>query len=68
MTSGINKRVDRETEDKGDCRRSESGGGTTHLALLGLSSPTPSEPIGALTLSKVLSNLPRSSQVSENTS
>jgi hypothetical protein len=35
MTSGINKRVARELEGKGDRRRNESGG-TTHLAIISL--------------------------------
>jgi hypothetical protein len=38
ITSGINRQVARETEGKDDRRRNENGGGTTHLALPGLSS------------------------------
>jgi hypothetical protein len=38
IASGINKQVSRETESKDDRRKNESGDGTTHLALPGLSS------------------------------
>jgi hypothetical protein len=60
MTSGINKRVAREMEGKGDRRRNESGG-TTHLAILSLVPFRRANPY----LSNA--NAPRCPQVSEFT-